>query len=71
MINRFAGSLPSELLDLIASSYNPSDPSTWPSINNPVKSPANIRWDEKMGKDGMFAPNSPARMRTGFNLRGV
>ena len=53
---RFAGTLPVEVIEIIAA----ADSSDWPSINQPRRAPANLRYDEHMKE---IVPSIPARLR--------
>ncbi len=53
---RFAGTIPQEIKPLIAG----VDTSSWPSIKEPNKAPANYRYDEHMKE---MVPSIPARLR--------
>ncbi len=53
---RLAGEIPLDVAQLIAA----VDTSSWPSIKEPNKAPANYRYDEHMQE---MVPSIPARLR--------
>ncbi len=53
---RLAGEIPLDVAQLIAA----VDTSSWPSIKEPSKAPANYRYDEHMQE---MVPSIPARLR--------
>ena len=53
---RLAGAIPVEILEVIASADHPE----WPTINQPRRAPANLRYDEHMKE---LVPSIPARLR--------
>ena len=57
---RLAGTLPVEILEVIAAAGPTDIPADWPSITRPVRAPANQRYDEHMKE---IVPSIPARLR--------
>ena len=53
---RFAGTIPQEIVPLLAA----VDSASWPTIKEPSKAPANYRYDEHMKE---MVPSIPARLR--------